>query len=535
MSDYEVVWRPLPGSQQIALASPCDHTLYHGTRGPGKSCIQLMRFRRLVGLGYGAFWRGLIVDREFKHLSDLVTQSKKFFSLFGDGAKFLESSSAYKWVWPTGEELLFRHIKKVAEYEKFHGHEYPFLAFNELTKFPTSEIYDLLTSTNRSGFDPIVHSPNNILKGEFNDANLLLYGAIKGHDGVARIYNTENGKPLEPIPLEVFSTTNPSGPGHSWVKKRFITSIAPGTVLRKQIKVFDPKTEKEIEIEKTQCAIFGSYRENKYLDPKYIAQLDMLTANNPNLRKAWVEGDWNFTAGGAIDDLWDSKVHILPRFTIPKNWYLNRSFDWGSSHPFSVCWWAECNGEEVTVGDRTYGFPRGTLIMIAEWYGCQKVNGELDIGSNKGIKLSAADIAEGIKNREIGLLESKWIGVRPEPGPADNQISDVRERDVETIKEKMDREGVQWIKSDKSSGSRINGLQLLRDRLESSLRGEDKGFYIMQNCSAAIEILPSLPRDPEKPDDVCTDAEDHIYDAARYRILQDAHRFAKSIKTNWVT
>jgi hypothetical protein len=261
----------------------------------------------------------------------------------------------------------------------------------------------------------------------------------------------------------------------------------------------------------------------------------MLTANNPNLRKAWVEGDWNFTAGGAIDDLWDSKVHILPRFTIPKNWYLNRSFDWGSSHPFSVCWWAECNGEEVTVGDRTYGFPRGTLIMIAEWYGCQKVNGELDIGSNKGIKLSAADIAEGIKNREIGLLESKWIGVRPEPGPADNQISDVRERDVETIKEKMDREGVQWIKSDKSSGSRINGLQLLRDRLESSLRGEDKGFYIMQNCSAAIEILPSLPRDPEKPDDVCTDAEDHIYDAARYRILQDAHRFAKSIKTNWVT
>jgi hypothetical protein len=31
---------------------------------------------------------------------------------------------------------------------------------------------------------------------------------------------------LPPIPLEVFSTTNPYGPGHNWVKAKFI-DVAP--------------------------------------------------------------------------------------------------------------------------------------------------------------------------------------------------------------------------------------------------------------------------------------------------------------------
>ena len=138
--DLDTVWEPIKGtSQELALDTRCSHTLYHGARGPGKTITQLMRFRSRVGKGYGSYWRGVIFDREFKNLADLVTQSKRFFLQFGDGAKFLSSASEYKWVWPTGEELLLRHAKKPSDYDNFHGHEYPFLGWNELTKYPTSE------------------------------------------------------------------------------------------------------------------------------------------------------------------------------------------------------------------------------------------------------------------------------------------------------------------------------------------------------------------------------------------------------------
>lgn len=516
--DFDIVWEPIPGSsQEFAVDTRCHHTLYHGTRGPGKTITQLMRFRRRVGLGYGSYWRGVIFDREFKNLSDLVAQSKRFFNAFGDGAKFLESASEFKWVWPTGEELLFRHVKKLSDYDNFHGHEYAFIGWNELTKHPTAELYDKLMSTNRSSFTPERDTPNKRVKP-------TTLNAYKCEDGSYRVFDTPDGKPLPPIPLEVFSTTNPSGPGHNWVKRRFINCARNGEVVKTISKVFDPKKQEEVEVTKTQVAIFGSYRENIYLSAEYIAELDRLTDSDPNLKRAWLFGDWDVTAGGAIDDLWSRNVHILPRFKIPETWNLDRSLDWGSSHPFSVGWWAEANGEEATLEDgSTFCPPPGTLIQVAEWYGTN------EIGSNKGLKLSAPDLAEGIKEREIELMRQGWVPSQPWPGPADNQIRDVRESDVDTIEKKMSKKGVRWTESDKSPGSRKNGLQLLRDRLEAAIRKEGPAIYFMANCIGSIETLPSLPRDEKKIDDVDTDAEDHPYDMVRYRVLKGSNRIAKKI------
>jgi hypothetical protein len=114
--------------------------MYTGARGPGKTDTQLMRFRRNVGVGYGPFWRGVIFDREYKNLDDLVNKSRRWFNQFGDGARFLSSAQDYKWTWPTGEELLFRAIKKLDDYWNYHGQEFPFIGWNELCKYPTLEL-----------------------------------------------------------------------------------------------------------------------------------------------------------------------------------------------------------------------------------------------------------------------------------------------------------------------------------------------------------------------------------------------------------
>lgn len=515
-----VVWEPIPGtSQDLAVDTRCHHTLYHGARGPGKTITQLMRFRRRVGMGYGTFWRGIIFDREFKNLADLVAQSKRFFLQFDDGAKFLHGASEYKWVWPTGEELLFRHAKKATDYDNFHGHEYPFIGWNELTKYPTSELYDKMMSTNRSSFSPTRDTPRQMGHNG---------GPPLDDDEGNPLYDTPDGKPLPPIPLEVFSTTNPNGPGHNWVKIRFITCAKNGEVVRKEIPVFNPQTQRDEVVVKTQVAIFGSYRENIYLPPEYVAELEQI--KDPNLREAWLKGSWDVNAGGAFDDLWSRDTHIVSRFPIPEGWHIDRAFDWGSSHPFSVGWFAEANGEEVELPDgSTWCPPRGTLIQFAEWYGTEQ------IGTNQGLKMSAPKVAEGIRDREISLLASGWITTQPQPGPADNQIRDVRESDVDTIEKKMGDKGIRWERSDKSKGSRKNGFQLLRDRLEASINGEGPGIYFMSNCVASTTLIPSLPRDQDEPDDVDTDAEDHGYDMVRYRVLKSSNRAAKKLKVTVAT
>lgn len=512
----EVIWRPIPdSSQEIAIDSRCDHTLYEGARGPGKTITQLMRFRSRVGIGYGAYWKGVIFDREFDDLKGLVAESKKWFDKFDDGAVFMASASAYKWVWPSGEELLFRHVKKEEDYDGFHGQEFPFIGWNELTKQPTPVLYDKMMSVNRSSFTPWRDTPH-----ARTSAHAL--NATEGPDGIWRVYDTRDYKPLPRIPLEVFSTTNPNGPGHNWVKRRFISPIERGKVLRTNITVFNPQTQKEEIVTKTQVAIFGSYRENIYLDPKYVAELESI--KDPNLRRAWLFGDWDIVTGGAFDDVWDKRVHVIPRFVPPKGWHIDRSFDWGSSHPFSVGWWCEANGEEATLPDgRKFCPPKGTLIRMFEWYGTK------EIGSNEGLKMPAGEIAEGIRDIEIALMYNGHMLVQPEGGPADNQIRQVVQADVDTIEKKMGDIGIRWTESDKSPGSRVNGLELVRERLAASVKREGPGLYFMDCCRAAIEIFPTLPRDPKKPNDVDTDAEDHIYDEMRYRVLAGNNRAAKAV------
>src|SRR5690606_12378878 len=125
-----------------------------GTRGPGKTDAQLMRFRRRVGQGYGRHWRGVIFDREYKNLDDLVSKSMRWFPSFNDKCKFLSSKSDYKWVWPTGEELLFRTVRRAQDYWSYHGQEFPFIGWNELSKYPSDELYEALMSCNRSSFRP---------------------------------------------------------------------------------------------------------------------------------------------------------------------------------------------------------------------------------------------------------------------------------------------------------------------------------------------------------------------------------------------
>ena len=88
--------------------------------------------------------------------------------------------------------------------------------------------------------------------------------------------------------------------------------------------------------------------------------------------------------------------------------------------------------------------------------------------------------------------------------------------------------GVNWKRSDKSSGSRKRGWQKMREFFAGSIpdpdtgKRENPGIFIFENCKHFIDLVPSLPRDEVDQDDVDTESEDHMGDESRYFVLDQA-------------
>jgi hypothetical protein len=225
--------------------------------------------------------------------------------------------------------------------------------------------------------------------------------------------------------------------------------------------------------------------------------------------KAMRSGDWNIVSGGMFDDLWKEDVHVIPAFRIPHSWRVDRTFDWGSSRPYSVGWWAESDGTRAANGIH---YPPSTLFRIRELYGW---NGRAD----EGTKELAVEVARKIVAEErLGDL----AGLAIQPGPADTSIFDVE--NGKCIAADMLAAGVRWVNDAgvKSSGSRINGAEKMRKYLKASVTKshDEPHIYTFDNCvHGFIRTIPVLPRDERVRDDVDTKAEDHVWDETRYRLL----------------
>ena len=102
------VWAPRPAARPCSWPARSSSACLRAPRGPGKTDGLLMSFAQYVGRGFGSAWRGIPFRETYKQLADVVVKSKRWFRLFFPGARFLESASDYRWVFPSGEELLLR-------------------------------------------------------------------------------------------------------------------------------------------------------------------------------------------------------------------------------------------------------------------------------------------------------------------------------------------------------------------------------------------------------------------------------------------
>lgn len=442
-----ILWQPQAGPQTAFIECPVFEVFFGGARGGGKTEASIGDWLQHSGT-YGEAAIGIFVRRKFKQLAEVIARTKQIFPKIG--AKYNEQKA--EWKMANGARLKFVYLERDSDAEEYQGHNYTRVYVEEVTNFPSSAPIDKLRATLRS--------PTG-------------------------------------VPVGMRLTGNPGGPGHNWVKARYIDPDKRGyRVITESCQVEIDGLSSTISLDR--IFIPSRLKDNRLLmenDPTYVLRLRQ--SGSEALVRAWLEGDWDVIDGAFFSE-WDDNLHVLSTVEwlnrIPANALRFRSFDWGSARPFSVGWWAVSDGE--------WGLPRGALVRYREWYGSS--------GPNKGLKMTADLVASGILERERD--DRQLLGVVTRYGVADPAIF-IRNGGP-SIGESMMAKGCMWKPGD---NKRRPGWEAVRQRLVG--RDGLPMLYVLDCCDDTIRTLPTLQHDEIDSEDLDTDGEDHAADEIRYACM----------------
>lgn len=445
--NQEIIWEPQPGPQTALLECPVFEVFYGGARGGGKTESSIGDWLQHSAM-YGEHAIGIFVRRKLTQLSEVIARTKQLFTKLG--AKYNEQQKT--WTMPTGGRLKFVYLERDSDAEEYQGHSYTRIYVEELTNFPLPGPINKLRATLRSGAG---------------------------------------------VPVGMRLTGNPGGPGHNWVKARYIDPNPKG------YQVITEETEIELDgvkriVSLDRVFIPSKLGDNNLLmrnDPTYVLRLRQ--SGSEALVKAWLEGNWDIVDGAFFDE-WDETVHVVPAHIeklIQPGWTRFRAFDWGSAKPFS-CGWYVLLGSDIELPNHPVKLPKGALVKYREWYGAS--------GPNKGLKMTADMVAKGILEREKGEILRY--------GAADPSIF-IRDGGP-SIADTMAIHKCMWRRAD---NKRVPGAAQVRVRLVGE--GGTPMLYFSETCVDTIRTLPVLQHDETNPEDVDTEAEDHAYDELRYACM----------------
>jgi len=445
-TDYDSVsWEAQTGPQTALISCPVFEVFFGGARGGGKTDGVLGDFLEHAD-AYGQHAIGLMLRRQRTELIETIERSKAIYGPLG----WIYHEQDKMWRAPDGARLRFAYLERDADAEAYQGHSYTRLYVEEIGNFPSDRPILKLMATLRSGAG---------------------------------------------VPVGFRATGNPGGPGHQWVKARYIDPAPLGfRVFRDALSGLE------------RVYIPSRVGDNKFLSADYVQQLK--ASGSEELVKAWLDGDWSVIEG-AFFDCWESARHVVKPFEIPEEWARFRSGDWGSAKPFSIGWWAVAS-DKFRMPSGLW-LPRGCLVRYREWYGM------LPGKPNTGIKLHADVVGRGIAEREA--KDPKLIGGVLDPSTfAEDGGPPLSERiNSELIKAKI-------VPFRPADNKRIPGRGAMGgwDQMRSRLVGDDDGLPMLvtfSTCVDSIRTIPALQHDPLKAEDLDSDMEDHAADEWRYACM----------------
>lgn len=426
--------------QAAFISCPVFEIFFGGARGGGKTDAVLGDFLEHAD-SYGEHAIGLMVRRTRTELIETIERSKVIYTPLG--WTFHEQDKM--WRAPNGARLRFAYLERDQDAQAYQGHSYTRIYVEEIGNFPSDK--------------PI----------------LKLMACLRSGAGV---------------PVGFRATGNPGGPGHQWVKARYIDPAPLGwKVIR------DPLSGLE------RVFIPSKVQDNRYLGEQYINQLR--ASGSKELVRAWLEGDWSVIEG-AFFDCWSNEKHVVQPFEVPRDWLRFRSADWGSAKPFSVGWWTVVQDDYERDGKI---LPRGAIVRYREWYGAS--------APNVGIKYTAEQVADGILEREHPGEKIRYSVLDPAAFAVDGGPS-IAERMSAHTKGKVD-----FHRADNKRVSQLGAIGGW-DQMRARLIGDGDGrpmIYTFSTCRDSIRTIPALQHDPDKPEDVDTEGEDHAPDEWRYACM----------------
>lgn len=222
-----------------------DVVLYGGSKGGGKTDALLGEAARQTP---NPNYHALLVRRNFPKLQELIDRAHVVYA--GVGAKW--NGDLKRYIFPSGSYVEFGHCEHEIDKERYQGHEYQFIGFDQLEEFLESQ-FNFIMAQNRT-----------------SDPTLSCY---------------------------VRATANPGSVGHWWVKRRFIDNKEPRKTYTDTFDIGDGK-----KVTRTTCFIPSTIRDNPTLmnaNPTYLANLMSM----PEIeRRAYLEGDWNAFSSQCVFD-----------------------------------------------------------------------------------------------------------------------------------------------------------------------------------------------------------------------------------------
>lgn len=436
----------LNGFQEKALALPEEFDIFlGGGRGGGKSYALALLAMRHVEM-YGDKARILYLRKTYKGLADYELITRELFAMvYGTAARY--NAGEHVWRFPNGGYMELGQLETHGDYAKYQGRSFTLLIVDEAGQYPSSELLDIMRSN---------------LRG-----------------------------PKE-MPVRVVIAANPGGPGHHWLAKRYVFQSEPWTPFHesksKRQWIYAPST----------------FDGNRFIDTnQYRDQLESACPDDPELLRAWLEGDWAVNRGAYFASVIEENRNAVPTWqAIPDDWSVYLAHDFGSSAP-SVTYICAISPGGEGPDDRFY--PRGSIVLVDELHTARREN------PNNGLGWTVPVLGE-----EIVKWCSDW-DVKPQ-GVADDAIFAKTGSGAGSIADEFRKAGVNFDPAKKAD--RITGWNIMRRLLADAGKPDRPGLYIARHCEYFWDTVPYLARDQKRVEDLETTGPDHAADAVRYGCLR---------------
>lgn len=271
--------------------------------------------------------------------------------------------------------------------------------------------------------------------------------------------------------LRIRSTGNPGGVGHQAVKRYFIDVADEGHLYR------------DSDSGLSRMFIKSQVYDNKILldnDPRYIQRLHEV--GDAELVRAWLEGDWDAIVGAYFAS-WNPKNIAVPSFQIPSHWPLFGGMDYGeAAHTAFALYTSDYDGN---------------VYQICEYYRDNASASQHAEGIN--ILIASCPFTDGRRPQQIYADPSMWVKRRLHE-VVNHSPADVFEEN--------------GLYLSKANNDRITGWRVINDALI-----KQKFYAFMGWNDNLFRTMPALPRAKNNPEDLDTQAEDHMADCVRYTMM----------------